>query len=244
MNRLSLGTLIVNKEKDKKRLIVSKKDGSYFDKNSDEDYQKLLEWFDNTYTINVYTHKSIDNYTIFDDDIRSVIKSHINAAEDGEYCQALHKGEVTCDLVKKHLTYYNVVRNFQGSDVERFKKIVEFLNSVDKSKEAHVLVNDLLKVFKKSGFGSTNISAATKLLYCLKPDSIFILDRNAKIALKLLYKNPDKFKFTHEYKDYLKAWQATYKIYATQIVKVSQEFTEKPSPKRVFDKLLWEIGLM
>ena len=243
MNRLKLGSLIINKEKNSKLLLVSKTNGSYFD-TSDEDYKKLLEWFDNTHTIKIYTHRLDDHYTIFDDDIRSVIKDHINTNEDSEYCQALRNAKVTCELVKKHLTYYNVVRNFKGSDVERFKQVVEFLNSVDRSQEPHKLVNKLLKVFKKSGFGSTNISAATKLLYCLKPDAIFILDSNAINALKLLYKNPDKLKFTSEYEHYLKAWQATYVLYEAQISKICQEFDDAPDPKRVFDKLLWEIGLL
>lgn len=124
--------------------------------------------------------------------------------------------------VVKALQYFQVARTFDGLKTEDNRTfIVE--NLLEHSKyltknNFHEKVQDLAERFKEQ-FGSTNLSAASKLLWLRKKSPVLIFDKWAKSALESFEQRKIDC-----YADYSEVWNHNYSLHKDKIKDATIDF--------------------
>lgn len=161
------------------------------------------------------------------------------ACNERDLHKSLSRKRPTSDeepAIRDSLKYFGVARSFKNRK-EKYQIIEKIFTQHSKGLNKKNFVKkvvDLSNGFKKKGF-STNLSAASKLLWLRTRSPVIIYDKNAFIGLKAMrqentrkddYKNLEKLK-EGDYVSYVEHWNKEYENHENMIREVSNRCKNK-----------------
>lgn len=146
--------------------------------------------------------------------------------------------DITEESVVKALQYFQVARTFTGLKTQENREfIVDKLLEHSKhltNNNFYTKVQKLSEDFKQQ-FGSTNLSAASKLLWLRKKTPVIIFDSWAKLAIE----NIEKTKIEN-YSDYSEVWNKNFLLHRDKINSAAKNFINVRHYSALWDKSITE----